>query len=34
MLAAWGVGIVALSTTGALSGGLIALLQPWIDRLL
>ena len=34
MLAAWGVGIVALSTTGALSGGLIAALQPWIDRLL
>ena len=34
MLAAWGVGIVALSTTGALSGGLVALLQPWIDRLL
>ena len=33
MLAAWGVGIVALSTTGALSGGLVALLQPWIDRL-
>ena len=34
MLAAWGVGIVALSTTGALSGGLVSLLQPWIDRLL
>jgi hypothetical protein len=33
MLAAWGVGIVALSTTGALSGGLVAALQPWIDRL-
>ncbi|QDA58047.1 exopolysaccharide biosynthesis protein [Thermomonas aquatica] len=34
MLAAWGVGIVALSTTGALSGGLVAVVQPWIDRLL
>ena len=34
MLAAWGVGIVALSTTGALSGGLIAAVQPWIDKLL
>ena len=33
MLAAWGVGIAALSTTGALSGGLIAAVQPWIDRL-
>ncbi|RZA22223.1 MAG: exopolysaccharide biosynthesis protein [Lysobacteraceae bacterium] len=33
MLAAWGVGIAALSTTGALSGGLIAMVQPWIDRL-
>ncbi|QIL20126.1 exopolysaccharide biosynthesis protein [Thermomonas sp. HDW16] len=33
MLAAWGIGLVALTTTGALSGGLIALVQPWIDRL-
>ena len=33
MLVAWGLGIVALVTTGALSGGLIAALQPWIDRL-
>ena len=34
MLVAWGVGIAALSTTGALSGGLIAMLEPWIDRVL
>lgn len=33
MLVAWGVGLAALSTTGALSGGLIELLQPWIDRI-
>ena len=33
MLVAWGIGIVALTTTGVLSGGLIALLQPWIDKL-
>lgn len=33
MLAAWGIGIVALTTTGALSGGLFAAIQPWIDRL-
>lgn len=33
MLVAWAVGIVALSTTGALSGGLIAAVQPWIERL-
>ena len=32
MLAAWGVGLAALTTTGALSGGLIAAMQPWIDR--
>lgn len=32
MLVAWGVGVVALATTGALSGGLIAALQPVIDR--
>ncbi|HWS77511.1 MAG TPA: exopolysaccharide biosynthesis protein [Thermomonas sp.] len=32
MLAAWGVGLAALTTTGALSGGLIAAIQPWIDR--
>lgn len=34
MLVAWGVGLAALTTTGALSGGLIAVLQPWIDRIL
>ena len=33
MLVAWAVGIVALSTTGALSGGLIAAVQAWIERL-
>lgn len=33
MLAAWGVGLLALSTTGALSGGVIAVLQPWLERL-
>lgn len=33
MLVAWGVGIVTLTTTGALSGGLIAAVQPWIDRI-
>ena len=33
MLVAWGLGIVALVTTGALSGGLIAAMQPWIDKL-
>lgn len=33
MLVAWGLGIVALVTTGALSGGLITALQPWIDKL-
>lgn len=32
MLVAWGAGIIALVTTGALSGGLLALMQPWIDR--
>lgn len=33
MLVAWGLGIVALVTTGALSEGLITALQPWIDKL-
>ena len=33
MLVAWALGIVALVTTGALSGGLIAAMQPWIDTL-
>ena len=31
MLAAWGLGIVALVTTGALSGGLITALQAWVE---
>ncbi len=33
MLVAWGVGIATLATTGTLSGGLIAAMQPMIDRL-
>ncbi len=32
MLVAWAAGIVAIGTTGALSGGLIAIVQPWLDR--
>ena len=32
MLLAWGIGLVALSTTGVLSGELFALIQPWIDK--
>lgn len=32
MLVAWTAGIVAIGTTGALSGGLIAIVQPWLDR--
>ena len=32
MLVAWALGIVALVTTGALSGGLITAMQPWIDK--
>jgi len=33
MLAAWGVGLAALTTTGALSGGLLAAIQPVIDKI-
>ena len=33
MLAAWGLGIAALVTTGALSGGLISALSPWLTRI-
>ena len=33
MLVAWALGIAALITTGALSGGLITAMQPWIDKL-
>ncbi len=33
MLVAWIVGIITIATTGALSGGLMAVLQPWLDRL-
>ncbi len=32
MLVAWGVGIATVATTGALSGGLIAAMQPVFDR--
>jgi hypothetical protein len=32
MLVAWGVGVIALTTTGALSGGLIAALEPYLQR--
>ena len=32
MLAAWGIGLVALATTGALSGGLVAVLEGWVGR--
>lgn len=34
MLVAWGVGLAALTTTGVLSGGLIAAIQPWVGKLL
>ncbi len=33
MLVAWTAGIIAIGTTGALSGGLMAAIQPWLDRL-
>jgi hypothetical protein len=33
MLVAWAAGVIAIATTGALSGGLIALVQPWLDRI-
>ena len=33
MLVAWAAGILAIGTTGALSGGLLAVVQPWLDRL-
>ncbi|HSD16126.1 MAG TPA: exopolysaccharide biosynthesis protein [Thermomonas sp.] len=33
MLLAWALGMVALATTGILSGGLITAMQPWLDRL-
>ena len=34
MLGAWGLGLAALATTGALSGGLVAALQPVLGRFL
>jgi hypothetical protein len=34
MLTAWGVGLAALTTAGALSGGMLAAIQPWIDAIL
>ena len=33
MLVAWAVGIITIVTTGALSGGLMTIVQPWLDRL-
>ena len=33
MLVLWAISIAALTTTGALSGELIALIQPWFERL-
>ena len=33
MLVAWSVGIITVATTGALSGGLIAAMQPVIDKI-
>ena len=33
MLAAWGIALAALTTTGALSGGLIAAVQQLVDRI-
>lgn len=33
MLVAWGVGIITVGTTGALSGELVAAMQPMIDRI-
>ena len=33
MLVAWGVGIVTVVTTGALSGGVVSAMQPMIDRI-
>ena len=33
MVVAWSVGIITIATTGALSGGLLAVVQPWIDRI-
>lgn len=33
MLVAWGVGIATVATTGALSGALVATMQPVLDRI-
>ncbi|MDQ3038285.1 MAG: exopolysaccharide biosynthesis protein [Pseudomonadota bacterium] len=33
MLVAWGAGLFAIGTTGALSGGLVKAMQPMIDRI-
>ncbi|MEO5962494.1 MAG: exopolysaccharide biosynthesis protein [Thermomonas sp.] len=33
MLVAWSAGIITIATTGALSGGLVAAIQPVIDRI-
>ena len=32
MLAAWGIGLAALATTGALSGGLVAMVEDLAAR--
>ena len=32
MLVAWAVGTITIITTGALSGGLMTIVQPWLDR--
>ncbi len=32
MLVAWALGVVTLVVTGALSGGLISALSPWLTR--
>lgn len=33
MLVAWSAGIITIATTGALSGGLLSAIRPWIDRI-
>lgn len=33
MLVAWAAGIITIGTTGALSGGLMGVVQPWLDRI-
>lgn len=33
MLVAWAAGIITIGTTGALSGELLVIVQPWLDRI-